>query len=108
MGWGLTGFCPGPAMANLVLLPQAALEVLFIIIGQLLTDFGLKRWKSFKEKQKKDNASEKTSNPISPWKINDIKEGDKTSNVHDLEKFGNSQDLGKTDQGNSNIAQVSP
>ncbi|CAG9333156.1 unnamed protein product [Blepharisma stoltei] len=50
IGWGLTGFCPGPAMANLVLLPQAALELLFIIIGQVFIDFVLKKWKARKEK----------------------------------------------------------
>mmetsp|Transcript_176 Transcript_176/g.149 ORF Transcript_176/g.149 Transcript_176/m.149 type:complete len:146 (-) Transcript_176:29-466(-) len=58
IGWGLTGFCPGPAMANLVLLPQAALELLFIIIGQICTDFALKKYEAHNENQSSKNDSE--------------------------------------------------
>ncbi|CAG9316180.1 unnamed protein product [Blepharisma stoltei] len=35
VGWGITGMCPGPAVTNLVLLPQAILMVIFIGIGQV-------------------------------------------------------------------------
>lgn len=37
IGWGLTGFCPGPALANMVILPQAGLMVPLIAIGQVAT-----------------------------------------------------------------------
>jgi uncharacterized membrane protein YedE/YeeE len=38
IGWGVTGFCPGPALANLTVLPTALPLVLMIFLGQYTFD----------------------------------------------------------------------
>lgn len=44
IGWGLTGFCPGPALANMALLPQAGIVVVFTAIGQVAMRSLLNSW----------------------------------------------------------------
>lgn len=44
IGWGIAGFCPGPALAALALVPgQAAIFVLSMIAGALAYRFTLRR-----------------------------------------------------------------
>ena len=45
IGWGLAGFCPGPALAGLVLgLPPVALFVAAMLAGMLLHGLTASRW----------------------------------------------------------------
>ena len=39
IGWGTTGFCPGPALANITVLSFGVVMVVFIFSGQLLFDY---------------------------------------------------------------------
>lgn len=45
VGWGLVGFCPGPAIAALV---TGQLDVLLFFGSMLLGMFGFRRWESAK------------------------------------------------------------
>ena len=38
VGWGITGFCPGPALANLTVIPMALPLIGMIFLGQLTFD----------------------------------------------------------------------
>ena len=39
IGWGITGFCPGPALANITVLSFGVIMVVLIFSGQLLFDY---------------------------------------------------------------------
>lgn len=39
IGWGITGFCPGPALANIKVLSFGVLMVILIFVGQLTFDY---------------------------------------------------------------------
>jgi uncharacterized protein len=46
VGWGVSGLCPGPALANLVIAPaQAAIFVIAMVAGMAIYRFGFTRGK---------------------------------------------------------------
>lgn len=49
-GWGITGLCPGPALANFIISPNALLLILTIYAGQQIVDAGYRLHDSLNKK----------------------------------------------------------
>ena len=49
-GWGLSGFCPGPAMCNLFIMTHMILFIPFMIMGILISYYGMNALQSYLKK----------------------------------------------------------
>ena len=71
LGWGISGFCPGPGMVNLFLTPQCGVYIVALAVGQMLS-YGLTLFIDHqKSKQTSPADSHKPQSPSADMNLQD-------------------------------------